>query len=190
MDELLGIRCYFTCRKDGTMVLAAILIIFPLCMAVTVFSDTLSMTIPDRVSVILLGAFVLLAALSGMRPLSIGLDLLCGAAVFAVCFVLFALGVMGGGDAKVLTASSVWFGFSSALMTYFVTISLIGGLLAVVFVLVRSRCDLLMSTRLPLPAHFYDTKAGVPYGIAIGIAGLICYPQSPLMLYALGQLAQ
>ena len=97
---------------------------------------------------------------------------------------------MGGGDAKVLTASSIWFGFGSGLMAYFVTISLIGGLLALVFVLLRSRGDLLMSTRIPLPAHFYDAKAGVPYGIAIGIAGFICYPQSPLMLYALGRLAQ
>ncbi len=172
------------------MVLAAILIVFPLCMAVTAFSDTLSMTIPNRVSVILLGAFVLLAPFGGMSGVAIGLHLLCGAVVFAVCFVLFALGVMGGGDAKVLTASSVWFGFGAALMTYLVTISLLGGLLTVVFVLVRSRGDVLMSTRIPFPAHFYDSKAGVPYGIAIGIAGFVCYPQSPLMLYALAQLAR
>ncbi len=33
--------------------------------------------------------------------------------VFLACFALFALNVMGGGDAKLLTASAVWFGFNS-----------------------------------------------------------------------------
>lgn len=173
------------------MIVAAIFIIFPLCMAVTVLSDALSMTIPDSVSVTLVAAFVILAAMSGMSAQSIGFGLLAGVVVFAVCFVLFALGVMGGGDVKVLAASSVWFGFGASLMSYLVTISLIGGLLALALVLLRSRGRIAATAaRLRLPAHFYDTEAGVPYGIAIGIAGLLCFPQSPLMLDALGRLAQ
>ena len=172
------------------MVLAAILIIFPLCMAATIYSDARSMTIPDSVSVVLFAAFLILAALSGMGLRQIGLDLSCGAAVFIVCFALFASGVMGGGDVKVLSASSVWFGLGAPLVTYFVTISLIGGALAILLLLVRARAGLLASARITLPAHFLDRNAGVPYGIAIGIAGLICYPQTPLMTYALGQLAK
>lgn len=171
------------------MVLAAILIVFPLCMAVAAISDTLSMTIPNRVSVILLASFLMLAPFVGLGPVAIGMHLLAGIIVFAVCFSLFAFNIMGGGDAKVLTASAVWFGLGANLLVYLVTISLIGGLLTVGFIMLRSRSDLLLATRLPLPNHFYDQRAGVPYGIAIGIAGFLCYPQSPMMLYALAHLS-
>ena len=37
--------------------------------------------------------------------------------------------------------------------------------------------------------NFADDKAGVPYGIALGIGGLLTYPQSPLMVWALARLA-
>ena len=43
------------------MIYAAIYLIFPLCMAVAAFSDLFTMTIPNRVSIILLGSFVLIA---------------------------------------------------------------------------------------------------------------------------------
>lgn len=170
------------------MLIAAILIIFPLCMAVTVFSDTLSMTIPNRVSVILIASFVLIAPFAGLALPVIGMHLLAGFAVFAACFALFAMNVMGGGDAKVLTAAAVWFGFGANLLAFLITVSMIGGLLTLGFLLMRAREDMLLATRIPLPAHFLDRSAGIPYGIAIGIAGFICYPQSPLMAFAFERL--
>jgi len=168
------------------MITQALLFIFPLCMAVTLVSDAVRMTIPDSVSMALLAFFIVLALWIGLPVAQIGMHLLCGLVVFLVCLGLFAAGVMGGGDAKVLTASAVWFGFGSALMSYLLMISLLGGVLSLIFVVVRSRSDLLLASRIPLPAHFYDSKAGVPYGIAIGIAGLVCYAQSGLMLHSLG----
>lgn len=171
------------------MLIAAILIIFPLCMAVTAFSDTLSMTIPNRVSVILVASFLLIAPFAGLAWPVIGMHLLAGLAVFAACFALFAMNVMGGGDAKVLTAAAVWFGLGTNLVVFLVTVSMIGGLLTIGFLMMRAREDVLLATRIPLPAHFLDRTAGIPYGIAIGIAGFLCYPQSPLMLFALERLA-
>jgi len=37
--------------------------------------------------------------------------------------------------------------------------------------------------------HFADRKAGIPYGVALGIAGLIVYPETALMQWAMAQLA-
>ena len=38
-------------------------------------------------------------------------------------------------------------------------------------------------------AGFSDDTTGVPYGIALGIGGLLTYPDSPLMVWALARLA-
>ncbi|MGN6551395.1 MAG: A24 family peptidase [Pararhizobium sp.] len=171
------------------MLEAAIFIVFPLCMAVAAFCDTLSMTIPNRVSVILVAAFIVLAPLSGMAWPLVGLHLLAGVAVFAACFALFAANVMGGGDAKLLTAAAVWFGLGPSLLAFLVTVSMIGGLLTVVLLILRARTEVqAIAARMALPAHLMDRSAGIPYGIAIGIAGFICYPQTELMLLALQRL--
>jgi len=37
--------------------------------------------------------------------------------------------------------------------------------------------------------HFADEKTGVPYGIALGVGGLLTYPQTPLMIWAFERLA-
>ena len=37
--------------------------------------------------------------------------------------------------------------------------------------------------------HFSDVKAGIPYGIALGLGGLLTFPDSPLMIWALDRLA-
>ncbi|HTO33724.1 MAG TPA: prepilin peptidase, partial [Pararhizobium sp.] len=72
---------------------AAIFVVFPLCLAIAAFSDLFTMTIPNRVSAILLGAFVLVAPLAGLGLAGMGVHLLAGLAVFAACFALFALNI-------------------------------------------------------------------------------------------------
>ncbi|HEU4986579.1 MAG TPA: peptidase, partial [Rhizobiaceae bacterium] len=48
------------------MLEAAILVIFPFCMVFAAVSDLLSMTIANRVSIILMAAFAAVAPMSGM----------------------------------------------------------------------------------------------------------------------------
>lgn len=162
------------------MIAAAILVIFPLCMAVAAFSDLFTMTIPNRVSVILLASFVIVAPLAGLGLIEIGWHLLAGLAVFAVVFVLFALNTMGGGDAKVLTASAVWFGFNDSLVVYMGDVAVIGGALTILILLIRSQRNLITVIGLPIPKPLLQEKK-IPYGIAIGIGGFVAYPASPLM---------
>ncbi|WP_411034730.1 prepilin peptidase [Shinella sp. BYT-45] len=167
------------------MVNAVIFVVFPLCLAMATFSDFFTMTIPNRVSVILLGAFILVAPLAGMDFSQIAGHLGAGLLVFSACFVLFALNIMGGGDAKLLTASAVWFGMTFSLIEYLVYVSFFGGILTLGILSLRSHADTILASGLPVPAHLMTAKK-VPYGIAIGLAAFAAYPSSPLMLAVLG----
>jgi prepilin peptidase CpaA len=169
------------------MITAAIFVIFPLCLAIAAFSDLFTMTIPNRVSVILLGAFILIAPLAGLSLAIIGMHLLAGVVVFTVCFTLFALGIMGGGDAKLLTASAVWFGFNSSLMTFVLYVSIVGGLLTLLILMMRKQENAILASGFPVPPLLFTAKK-IPYGIAIGLGGFLAYPSSPLMQAALAQL--
>lgn len=167
------------------MIVAAIFVIFPLCLAIAAFSDLFTMTIPNRVSAILLATFVIVAPFAGLPLPQIGLHLLAGVVVFGFCFALFAVNVMGGGDAKLLTASAVWFGLDPSLFAYLVYVSMFGGALTLAILVLRKQESMLMATGLPLPQLLFTAKK-IPYGIAIGLGGFFAYPSSPLMLAALG----
>lgn len=166
------------------MVEAIIFLIFPLCLTLAAFTDFLEMTIPNRIPVVLLGAFAIAAPLAGLGFADIGFHLLAGLLVFAVCFALFAFNVMGGGDAKLLTAAAVWFGLNLSLLSFLTYVAYIGGALTLLILLLRARSNTMMAIGLPLPGSILHAKK-IPYGIAIGIAGLLTYPQSPLVLWAM-----
>ena len=170
------------------MLVAAIMVVFPLCLAFAALTDTLTMTIPNRVTYILLASFAVIAPFTGMDLATYGLHFAAGLIVLCVCFGLFGIGVMGGGDAKLLTGCAVWFGLNMQLLTFLTYVAVFGGLLTIAIVLVRSDRFAFVTSRVPGMDHILNPKGGVPYGIAIGIAGLICYPTSALMLYALGQM--
>lgn len=168
---------------------AALLVIFPLLVAYAAFSDLFTMTIPNRISILLIAAFAVMAPLSGFGLADIGWHLTAMAAVFAGCLALFATGAMGGGDAKLLTAVSLWFGLSAELMTFLVYTALIGGLLTLVLLKLRTPAGLYVLSRVPMTHNLTDTSKGIPYGIAIAAAALLCYPQTPMMQQAIAAMA-
>ncbi|WP_070155278.1 A24 family peptidase [Sphingobium phenoxybenzoativorans] len=87
-----------------------------------------------------------------------GIQLALGLGVFALFASLFALGMMGGGDVKMLAALALWFPWQ-ALLTLLVLMALIGGVVTVVTVIHHR-----VSHRLGQPE--------VPYGVAISLAAL------------------
>lgn len=162
------------------MITAAIFIILPLCLAIAAFTDLFTMTIPNHIPAIALAAFLVIAPFSGLGWHEIGMSLLAGAAVFAVCFTLFAMNVMGGGDAKLLTAAAVWFGFGAPLMTFLVYVAYIGGILTLVILLLRAKSSTVLAMGLPIPHSLLLAKK-VPYGIAIAIGGYLAFPEAPMV---------
>jgi prepilin peptidase CpaA len=170
------------------MVEAAIFVIFPFCMVYAALSDMVSMTIANRVSVILVLAFAVLAPFTGMEWSAYAWHFAAGGIVLAGAFGLFAIGAMGGGDAKLLAATAVWMGFDHQLMAYLLVSTILGGMLTLALVIYRNSPLSFFTGRIGLLRHFADQKAGIPYGVALGIGGLMSYPASPLMLWATSRL--
>ena len=171
------------------MLEALILVVFPFCMLFAAISDTLSMTIANRVPVLLVAVFAVVAPLTGMDWMTYGWHFAAGALVLSVTFGLFALGGMGGGDAKLLAATAIWMGFGIHLVEYLVVSTFIGGLLTIAILVYRKSPLAAYNGHNPFLRHFADETLGVPYGIALGIGGLIAYADSPLMAWALTRLA-
>jgi prepilin peptidase CpaA len=156
------------------------LTLFPAMMAFAASSDLLTMTIANRVSLILIAGFVILAALSGISGADLLSHLGAAALVLAVAFLCFACGWIGGGDAKLAAATALWLGFSH-LFDYLIYASLLGGALTLVIVQFRA---------FPLPRlligqdwaeRLHKEGGGVPYGIALAAAALMVYPQTQWM---------
>lgn len=166
------------------MIAAGIFVVFPLCLALAAWTDLFTMTIPNRIPLILIGAFVLIAPFAGLGPQDLMMHLLAGVAMFAACFILFAMNTMGGGDAKLLTAAALWFGFNMSLFTFAVYVSLFGGVVTLAIMALRAHSETVALTGLSLPGSL-TTEKKIPYGIAIAIAGFVAYPESPLVQAAL-----
>ncbi len=84
------------------------LLLFPALMAFAAASDLFTMTISNRVSLALIAGFTALAVLGGMGLHDILLHFGAGAAVLVVAFGCFAMGWVGGGDAKVAASVALW----------------------------------------------------------------------------------
>lgn len=171
------------------MIEAAIFVIFPFCMAHAAVSDLLSMTIANRVSLVLVGSFALLAPLTGMGWQEFGMHLAAMAAVLSVTFALFAIGGMGGGDAKLMAATALWMGFGFPLLEYLVYSAFLGGLLTLLIVVFRNSPLAGVTANNVLLRNLADGKAGIPYGIALGLGGLMAFPQAPIVIRALERAA-
>src|SRR5262245_12868685 len=93
------------------------LMLFPALMAYAACSDLVSMTISNRVSLLLIAGFFAMAFIIGMSPAMVTAHIGAGALVLAVSFFFFTQNWIGGGDAKLAAATALWFGFDH-LMPY------------------------------------------------------------------------
>jgi prepilin peptidase CpaA len=162
------------------MIEAIKLLLFPAMMAFAASSDLLTMKIPNRVALIMIGGFVILALAAGMSLQQMALHAGAGLLVLCITFGFFARGWIGGGDAKLAAATALWFGFDH-LMEYALYGSIFGGVLTLVLLQYRA---------FPLPAvlvgrawaeRLHQPNGGVPYGIALAAAAMVVYPSTAWM---------
>lgn len=161
------------------MVEALLLFLFPATMAFAASSDLLTMKIPNQLTIGVAVAYVALALMTKSPAGVIGLHAACGALVLAITFGMFCMGWVGGGDAKLASATALWFGWSM-LLEYVLLASVLGGALTLAILFAR---------QFPLPAslvrqdwisRLHDPKTGIPYGIALAAAALILYPHTDI----------
>jgi prepilin peptidase CpaA len=155
----------------------SILAFFPALMALSASMDLLTLTIPNRICLSLALGYLVLAALLGVSAADMLLNISCASAILAIAFVMFALGWVGGGDAKLAAATALWLGWSS-ILDYGVTAAIYGGILTLIILAARMAPLPAALARFAWVARLHDGKTGVPYGIALAAAGLIQYPGS------------
>ena len=158
-----------------------LLVVLAIILVVAAVIDVRTFTISNRLN----------AAVALMAPLywwSIGLPLWPDAAmqigvalaVFAVLALTFYLGMMGGGDVKLAAALALWFSPLST-VKFLVIMSLAGGLLTVVVLILhrrKVRRDSVDGTEKE------KQKPEVPYGVAIAIGALWILAQRFLNQFA------
>ncbi len=93
-------------------------------------------------------------------------------AVFAVLALTFYLGMMGGGDVKLAAALALWFSPLST-VKFLVIMSLAGGLLTVVVLILHRRK---LADPAAREAEKEKQKPEVPYGVAIALGALDSRP--------------
>jgi prepilin peptidase CpaA len=150
------------------------LFVFPLLMLYAATMDVLTMRIANLLSIGLVVAFVVVAPIAGMPGTQMLMHLGIGVAALVVCMVLFQLRFVGGGDAKLLAAASLWVGYEQ-FAPFIIWVTVFGGLLAVLMLAYRN----MPATALPLPdwaLRLHVSGTGIPYGVAITGGALMVYP--------------
>lgn len=139
--------------------------------AAAAFSDVRSLTIPNRycLAIVLIYPIYVVTAES---PVAWTAGLVVAGVVLAAGFLLFALGRMGGGDAKLLAAVSLWAG-TELLLDFLLLTALAGGVMAL-FLWLNHRWS-----RSPSLVAFAATQASpefarqpMPYGLAVFVGAV------------------
>ena len=136
------------------------------------YGDIRRYLIPNKISLLILAAYAAFSLSAAFLPdfypsVNWFNGLIAGGAVLTVGLILFARGIMGGGDVKLLASASVWAG-TAYIYDLLMTTALVGGLLAVAVALTR--------LRQPQPAAADSAPAAnvaLPYGVAIAAGGLV-----------------
>lgn len=155
------------------------LLVLPALMLAAAWCDALRYTIPNWISLALAGLFAPAALLSGMDPVQIGLGYLVGLGALAAGIALWAPGFIGGGDAKLIAAGAVWFGWP-AVVSFAVWVGLAGGVLVLVLLLARRAAPLLPVTRRVTEDSLFARGKPVPYALAIAAGAFIALPAAPI----------
>ena len=153
-----------------------LLFVFPFAMAFAAATDLLTMRIPNRLTLGLCAAFLLIAPVAGLSWQDILSHLAAGSCMLLAGILLFSLGWVGGGDAKLLAAASLWLGFEP-LVPFLGYVAIFGGALAIAILAYRS----MPAGALPLPgwaARLHHKGEGMPYGVAIAAGALAIYPST------------
>jgi prepilin peptidase CpaA len=149
-----------------------IMVLLPALLIAAGVWDLASFTIPNGIQIALLAGFAAFIFASHMSAGVFSGHLLAGFLGLVIGFSLFALGYIGGGDAKLFACVCLWFGLHDLLL-YALVVSVFGGGLTIALLTIR---------QLPLPEmlsqqgwylRLHDARQGIPYGVALA-SGAFC----------------
>lgn len=159
------------------MIELALLVFLPAMVVLAGIGDFLTMRIPNWLTGAIALAVFPMAWLAGMPFEVFQWHLATGTVVLAIGFGLFAGGVIGGGDAKLMAAVALWMGWPQ-IIPFLVIMGLAGGALAILMKLwqfVRIEHEVKDVGWLK---QVIRTDLDLPYGAAIAAGCVVAYPQT------------
>ena len=143
----------------GGLISIALLCALAALLIAAAVTDIRSRTISNGVNALIALMAPLFWWSTGLSPWpDMAIQLALGAAIFALFAGAFAMGMMGGGDVKLLGALALWLPLA-ALLEMLIVMALAGGVLTLAMLIVH---------------RVRRSKAAleIPYGVAIAFAGL------------------
>lgn len=144
-------------------------------MAAAAIFDLLKYIIPNFLSLLLIGGFAAFALLQPLPWQVAASHAGAGIAMLIAGWGLFAIRLLGGGDAKLFAATSLWMGWSG-IINYLILFSIVGGVLALGLLLFRRVALPVKLAGAPWIARLHDRNQGVPYGIALAAGAMLAPP--------------
>ncbi|WP_310618702.1 A24 family peptidase [Flexibacterium corallicola] len=161
------------------MVVKAVLLVFPFSVILAAFCDLFTMKVPNYIPVLLSLGFVVAGLSLGIPWMQFAMNVAVACAVLLVGVLLFAFGVMGGGDAKLAAGIVLWLGLSGVTLEFLLLLSIYGGLLTLA--LLACRYTLVLPAivyRYQWSSRLLSKETGIPYAITMSVAALQVYPRS------------
>lgn len=152
----------------------------PLLLILAAVWDLTSYTIPNLISLALIAVFALFATLAPLGWSMTGIHLLTGVAALGIGILFFALGWIGGGDAKLFASCALWLGWPD-ILPFILASAVAGGALSLLLLLFRSKPLPTILLNIKWINKLHDKRAGVPYGIALSSGFLFLLPNSMLV---------
>jgi prepilin peptidase CpaA len=155
--------------------------LLPSLMIIAALTDVASFKIPNWLTGLTAALFFPMALLTHMPLVEFGWHLLAGVVLFFLGYILFALRLFGGGDAKMMAAAGLWFGTGQTLQFLIMT-SLAGGILAAA-IAGWSGFMFFWEFHGPKAEGFVSDnikkiRPKLPYGFAICVGAILAFPQS------------
>lgn len=147
-------------------------------MVLVIWLDATAFTIPNWLCGLVLALYPIMLFLPH-EPVDWPMAIAAMSGMFVAGYVIFALGWMGGGDIKLLTACALWTGVA-ALWDFMIYTALLGGVLSIVLLAGRNGLEKLARFNPEKLPKIFRQKAPVPYGLAIAFAFVILLVQGKI----------
>lgn len=144
---------------SGEIIAIILLSILAALLVAAAVTDLRSRIISNRLNLAIAAFAPLYWLANGLAPWpDMAIQIAFGIGIFSLFAALFALGLMGGGDVKMLGAIALWFPWT-ATMTLLLVMAVLGGVITLATVIHHR-----MSKR--------EGQPEVPYGVAISLAAM------------------
>jgi prepilin peptidase CpaA len=156
----------------------------PVLVVIAALTDLTRMKIPNWISAALILSFFPSSFLIGLSPIEVALHFGVGVLALIAGMLLFALRIVGGGDAKLMAAASLWLG-ATALTPFLIWTAILGGVFCLALVAGRRLAQPFVAGAPAWVSALFRPKGDIPYGVAICGGALMAYPSAMLVARAL-----